>query len=182
MQDRPRVSLREAALQLGVSEDTLRRKLKAGDLKGFQEKTPQGFRWSVELPASEPDKATSASAYADAYAPPRQAPRQPEEESPHLREVITKLEQTVARLERTQDRLFEELAARQREIQELHILLQRAQEGRVTLPPAPQPEQSGRAPAPTVAQATAGILGSIQQTWWWVRLTRSTRRPNTSVR
>jgi len=45
-----RVTIKEAAELLGVSQDTIRRRLKHGDLAGEREKTPQGFVWRVELP------------------------------------------------------------------------------------------------------------------------------------
>lgn|GEM_PF-1897898 len=44
-----RVSIKEAAERLGVSQDTIRRRLKHGELVGEREKTPQGFVWRVEL-------------------------------------------------------------------------------------------------------------------------------------
>jgi len=46
-----RVPLPEAARRLGVSEMTVRRRLKAGSLTGEQEVTPQGYRWWIYLPA-----------------------------------------------------------------------------------------------------------------------------------
>src|SRR5215218_684924 len=64
-----RVSIKEAAERLGVSQDTMRRRLKSGELAGEREKTPQGFVWRVELPqepgsgdaaAAEPTVTTSA--------------------------------------------------------------------------------------------------------------------------
>ena len=44
-----RVSIKEAAERIGVSQDTIRRRLKSGELGGEREKTPQGFVWRVEL-------------------------------------------------------------------------------------------------------------------------------------
>lgn len=51
---RERVSIKEAAERLGVSQDTIRRRLKHGEIRGEREKTPQGFVWRVELPG-EPE-------------------------------------------------------------------------------------------------------------------------------
>jgi hypothetical protein len=45
--------LREAADRLGVSERTLRRRLKDGTITGQQISTAQGFRWIVDLPDAE---------------------------------------------------------------------------------------------------------------------------------
>jgi hypothetical protein len=39
----------EAAVRLGVSQDAIRRRLKAGQLEGKRELMPQGFRWLVLL-------------------------------------------------------------------------------------------------------------------------------------
>lgn len=50
MTEAERVSIKEAAERLGVSADTIRRRLKSGELSGEREKTPQGFVWRVELP------------------------------------------------------------------------------------------------------------------------------------
>jgi len=45
-----RVPLREAAARLGVSVDTVRRRLRRGELTGVQAPTPQGFTWLVDVP------------------------------------------------------------------------------------------------------------------------------------
>ena len=41
------VPIREAALRLSVSPDTIKRRLKAGELHGEKQPTPQGFVWHV---------------------------------------------------------------------------------------------------------------------------------------
>jgi len=46
-----RVPIKEAAERLGVSADTIKRRVKAGELVGHQKSTAQGFRWLVEVPA-----------------------------------------------------------------------------------------------------------------------------------
>ena len=45
-----RLSIKEAADRLHVSEITVRRRIKNGDLAGEHEETPQGYRWVVLLP------------------------------------------------------------------------------------------------------------------------------------
>lgn len=45
------VSISQAAQRLGVSPDTVRRRLKRGDLQGKQERTAQGFVWQIEVPS-----------------------------------------------------------------------------------------------------------------------------------
>lgn len=47
-----RVTLAEAATRLGVSEQTIRRRLKTGELQGEREVTAQGYRWWVSVPES----------------------------------------------------------------------------------------------------------------------------------
>jgi len=44
-----KVSVGEAARRLGVSTDTVRRRIGKGELTAHQEPTPQGFRWEIEL-------------------------------------------------------------------------------------------------------------------------------------
>ena len=42
-------SVQEAAAFYGVSEKTIRRRIKAGTLTAFQQATAQGFEWRVRL-------------------------------------------------------------------------------------------------------------------------------------
>jgi len=44
------VPMTEAARRLGVSVDTVKRRLKRGDLTGEQLPTPQGFTWLIAMP------------------------------------------------------------------------------------------------------------------------------------
>ncbi len=43
------ISVSEAASQLGLSEKTIRRRIKAGSLPAFQVSTSQGFEWRVQV-------------------------------------------------------------------------------------------------------------------------------------
>ena len=49
------VSIDEAARLLGVSQDTIRRRIRNGELKAQQEARPQGYIWRVLLPDEEPE-------------------------------------------------------------------------------------------------------------------------------
>src|SRR4051794_11798860 len=69
-----RVTIREAATNLGVSSDTIRRRLRSGSLTGEREETPQGFVWYVNLPD-------------DASTPPMQPDRQLPTQPPMRDEV-----------------------------------------------------------------------------------------------
>jgi len=45
----PRVGIAEAARMLGLSQDTVRKRVRSGELAGEQERAPGGFRWMVDL-------------------------------------------------------------------------------------------------------------------------------------
>jgi len=47
--------IQEAAILLGISESTLRRRLRAGQVNARQVETPQGFKWLVEIENIEVD-------------------------------------------------------------------------------------------------------------------------------
>jgi len=126
------MTVKAAAEALGVSEDTVARRRKAGTLESRQERTGSGFRWLVQLPE---DTAAPALAPADAVAgTPADAPAAPAD-----------LAALTDRLERLERALVDDLAAKDkqiaekdRQIGELHVLLQRSLEQRPTLTlPAP---------------------------------------------
>ncbi len=50
-----RLSMKQAAERLGASVDTIRRRLKKGELVGEKEPTPQGYEWRIVLPVDESD-------------------------------------------------------------------------------------------------------------------------------
>jgi hypothetical protein len=95
-------TISEAARRLGVSEHTVRRRVRSGELSGKQVPTPQGFTWIVDIPEDLPEPETSSS------------------EVQSLRELVANL----------QDRINaqgKELEAKNKQIEQLHILLQQAQ-------------------------------------------------------
>jgi predicted DNA-binding transcriptional regulator YafY len=108
-----RVSIAEAAERLRLSEQTVRRRVRSGELPGVQLNTPQGFIWMVELPddlsTDNPDSG----------------------EIKALRELIDTLRAQI-------ETLSAELEGRRREAQEFLFLLQQAQ---VALP-APRDNRS----------------------------------------
>jgi len=89
------VSVGEAARRLGVSTDTIRRRIGKGELTAHQEPTPQGFRWEVEL--------------------------QPNDQPVNGHEGNT--EALVTALQAQVEAQGQELDARRREVAELHQLL-----------------------------------------------------------
>ncbi|MEK7806530.1 MAG: hypothetical protein AAB528_02255 [Chloroflexota bacterium] len=114
------VSIQEAARRLGGSQDTIRRRIRRGALQAHQVPTPQGFRWAVELPD-------------DAQAEPMPPQGQDvvaaqEGEAQALRELVDTLQAQV-------EGQREELEARRREVQELHVLLQQHVQQRALPPP-----------------------------------------------
>ena len=142
------VTTKEAALLLGISEDTVKRRLKAGELNARQETMPRGFRWLVEVEVE-----------ADTVEPPEPGPS--DGELAALRELIDVLRCN-------QDRFWEQLAMRDREISELHILLQRALEPsrRAIAEPWHSPRTSRRT---SVVAATTQLVDSIRQSERWKR-------------
>ena len=67
------VGIAEAARLLGVSEDTVRRRLKRGELQGTKVARPQGFTWAVELARSDMADGHHVS---EPMQPPPEAPAQ----------------------------------------------------------------------------------------------------------
>ena len=125
------MNVAEAAQRLGVSTDTIKRRLKRGELQGQRQDTPQGFIWLVAIPES-PDKVngtvdsssgamatescTMASAVADAMA------------------------KEVRRLEEMVEMLQKELDHRAQEMERMQILLQQALDpARAIAPPRQLP-------------------------------------------
>src|SRR5438270_5294689 len=47
------VTLKEGALALGISEITLKRRLKSGQIPGKKEQAAKGFQWFAELPDND---------------------------------------------------------------------------------------------------------------------------------
>lgn len=129
-----RLSMKHAAERLGVSVDTIRRRMKKGELVGEKEPTPQGYEWRIILPREESDatepqgEPASASHQGDAI------------ELELLRERLDELKQ-----ERD---AWKEQAQRSAEAEaELRRLLWQAQERalpeRATLQDAPRAPESG---------------------------------------
>src|SRR5438874_2271333 len=102
------VPVRDAAITLGVSEMTLKRRLKAGTLSGQREQTPYGYRWLVELP--DEDLATPESEFTGTDG-----------------HICSQCAELVGELRRDKDRFWSKVEARRQEVRELHVLLQQAQ-------------------------------------------------------
>jgi hypothetical protein len=127
------VTIAEAAKRLGMSIDSIRRRIAKEELKARKVPSPHGEIYMIELP--------------DDIAAPPAAEDKDKEDNPVALEAMRK---TIAILEN-------ELEARRREVQELHVLLQQAQK---QLPPGKTEEK----PAETVkAEAPKKVS-------WWQRM------------
>jgi hypothetical protein len=103
------LTIKEAAERLGISEVTIRRRLRTGQLKGYQESPPTG-KWFIEV---SDDDVEQDKVDADDY-------------DDHL-ELVGALRDTITRQDEVIALLTHQLEAREREVQELHVLLQQAQ-------------------------------------------------------
>jgi DNA-directed RNA polymerase specialized sigma24 family protein len=100
------VSITDAATILKVSVDNVRRRIKQGELKARKVASPHGEIYLVEIP--------------DGIVPVPSDLQEKKEENPTEVETIEAMKKTISVLEN-------ELDTRRREVQELHVLLQRAQ-------------------------------------------------------
>jgi hypothetical protein len=109
------VSIDEAARLLGVSQDTIRRRIRNGELKAHQEARPQGFIWRVTLPDEELGSEGQhhvGNTYVSS------------ELLESLRDTIQRQDDTIAQLRDQLEAKDRQLETRAREVQELHVLLQ----------------------------------------------------------
>lgn len=98
--------LPEAAARLGLSQSALRRRLRSGGAQGERRPSPGGFTWWVGVDAPTP--------------PPPPTPGGGGDEP-----GVGALAEAVRRLEAHNASLTEELAARRREVAELHVTVNR---------------------------------------------------------
>jgi excisionase family DNA binding protein len=98
-------TISEAAKRLRVSEHTVRRRLRNGELPGSQVAIAGGFVWMVEVPE---DSQTGDSFDQAQYRPDR-------------------TDALIARLEKQIEAQAVELEAKNQQIEQLHVLLQQAQ-------------------------------------------------------
>ena len=111
------VSVAEASQRLGLTQDTVKRRLRKGELQGERHPRPQGYVWVVELAEETIDDDSTTSTQGDDRV--RQGVSNGE---------VRRLEEMVSMLQGQVTAQQEQLEGRGREVQELHVLLQRAQE------------------------------------------------------
>lgn len=119
-----RVSIKEAAARLGVSPDTIRRRLKSGELAGERVKTPQGFVWRVALPQDAPGEPGYPLGAAEASPG---VPAGDDIERARLRERIAGLERLAAELQGERDAWREQAQRDGEAARELRVLLRNEQ-------------------------------------------------------
>lgn len=120
-----RVSIKVAAERLDVSEVTVRRRIKKGELLATKDETPQGFVWLVELPDAIEDHHTPDQS---ASSPPDQSPTQvPDHDYAASDQVVTELRGQIVYLkDEIEDRKREHSRDRddwRDELQRLHTLM-----------------------------------------------------------
>jgi excisionase family DNA binding protein len=114
------VTMTEAAQRLGVSTDTIKRRLRRGELKGRKQPRPQGFTWLIELKAEfENGNGTRAAtrAHTDASTGALE----------HLENLIASLRSQVAAQQEQLVAKDHQIETKDRQIEQLHVLLQQAQ-------------------------------------------------------
>lgn len=121
MGEREYVTIREAAQRLGVSADTVRRRIRRGELPGERQETPQGYVWRVDV-----SQATGGTG--DAPGPSERATEAATTgELDILRERVAGLERLVTELQQDRDQWREQAHRADDAGRELRILLQQAQ-------------------------------------------------------
>jgi hypothetical protein len=107
----------EAARSLGVSEETIKRRIRRGELNGQQQPRPQGYVWMVDIP----EEVLASTSQHDTTTH--------DDDTDHNTSSgeIRRLEEMVQLLRQQLSVYQEEVESRRREVQELHVLLQQAQ-------------------------------------------------------
>ena len=119
----PLVSIAEAGKILGVAEITIRRRLRSGEIKGHKRSTPQGYVWIVEL--SEEDLQRNRE-HEEQNGEQGSDPTEIEaaDEVSFLRQMVEFLKEELKSRELSWQQQFQ---AKDKQIEQLHVLLQQAQ-------------------------------------------------------
>ena len=124
------LTITEASHHLGVSVHTLKRRLKRGEIEGQQQATPQGYVWLIEVN----DEAAKEKAGTSSDVPQGTSDGIP---NITLREVH-RMEEFIESLKDEVSTLRSQLETKDRQIGELHVLVQQAQAA------LPAPRENGR--------------------------------------
>jgi hypothetical protein len=124
------VNVFDAARCLGISVDTVRRRIHAGELKARQARQGHNFTWWVDLPDDLVILEAEASRSSREEAPSTQEPHDNGPANVTTANVQALLESQAALISALQAQVQaqqEELAAKNQQISQLHVLLQQAQ-------------------------------------------------------
>ena len=117
----------EAAHRLGVSVDTVKRRIQKGELKGHQQPRPQGFVWLVEMPEEfNQPSSNPADTPVDTTVSTGEL-RRLEEMVQFLKTELAARDAQVESWKQEAEAHREQLQAKDRQIEQLHVLLQQAQ-------------------------------------------------------
>jgi hypothetical protein len=125
------LTITEASHQLGVSVHTLKHRLKRGEIEGQQQTTPQGFVWLIEVPDEAPKADVGTPDGSDDVPVDVACGTSADIPNATLRE-LHRMEEFIESLKDEVSTLRSQLETKDRQIGELHVLLQQAQ---AALPP-----------------------------------------------
>jgi hypothetical protein len=118
------VTMAEAARRLDVTVETVKRRLQRGELQGHKQPRPQGFTWLIEMPEDTGDQDSTPSVT------PSDTPTS-NAEVHRLEDMISLLQKeldiTREELEHQRSMYQGELVSKNKQIEQLHVLLQQAQ-------------------------------------------------------
>jgi hypothetical protein len=119
----------EAAQRLGIHPETLRPRIRRGEVKAHQERTPHGDVWIVEVELAEQVQKTSNQGQAgqDGVVDSRVNLNGDSGEVRTLREMVALLKDEVEARDRQTESWKQQLEAKDKQIEQLHVLLQQAQ-------------------------------------------------------
>ena len=115
------VPVAEAARRYGVSVDTVKRRLRNGELQGHKQPGRGGFSWLIEMNGASPSNSEDATANATVDAPVNDG------EVQALRELVETLRSQVMSQQKQAESEHQQLEAKDNQIRELHVLLQQTQ-------------------------------------------------------
>ncbi len=117
----------EAARRLGVSIDTIERRLKRGELQGQQEQRAKGWRWLIEVPGNDaPADSPANNGFAPADAPASGI------DAPAESGLLNAFQAQIDHLQEQVKSLNHQLTVKDNQISELLIVTRQAQ---AMLPP-----------------------------------------------
>jgi hypothetical protein len=176
------VTIPDASRILGVSVETIRRRLRRQQLAGQKLPTAQGFEWRVLLPTQLLDAADLTETVRDDQAegaPPRHPPGMAPSQAPApaSERELARLEAHVGDLRTELAEARTELEARRREVQELHVIIARLTPAPAALPapntsevPEPADQAVDQAPPTHAKHGSAYTPDQVtRRPAWWRR-------------